>query len=106
MLIVVLVCILIFLTVIAAIVIVICFVFKKKSKRKIQEHVYDSVSSPPSVFTSLSKSTKLADCESDDAKQKFSDPKVELTDNIAYGSFKPLSTSETTPNAESTTADL
>ena len=85
-LVVVLICILVFLTVIAAIVIVICFVFKKKSKRKIldlQEHVYDSVSPPPSVYTtSLSKSTKFVNCESDDSKQKTSDPKVELTENV------------------------
>ena len=83
---------------------------KKKSKRKIldlQECTYDSVSPPPSVYTtSLSKSTKFADCESDDTKQKTSDFKVELTENVAYGSFKPLSTADATPNSASTTADL
>ena len=109
-LIVVVVCILVFLTVIAAIVIVICFVLKKKSKRKIldlQERAYESVSPPPSVYTtSLSKSTKFIDCESDDTKQKTFDSKVELTDNVAYGSFKPLSTADATPNSVSTTADL
>ena len=95
------VCILVFLTVIAAIVIVICFVFKKKSKRKIldlQEHVYDSVSVPaPSKHTLVSKSTKLA--EFDDVKNS-SDSKFELSDNVAYGSSKPLSAAETTPNTD------
>ena len=102
-------CIVVFLTVIVAIVIVICFVFKKKSKRKmldLQEHVYDSVSMPAlSTHTFVSKSTNLADY--DDVK-KSSDSKFELSDNIAYGSYKPLSAAETTPNTdlESTAADL
>ena len=139
-LVVVIVSILVLLIVIAAIVIVICLIFKK-NKRKIldlQEHVSDSVSLPPSTRTSLSKSTKLVGCESDDAKQKTSDPnceltltdnvaygsykpkfeltdnvaygsyepKFELTSNVAYGSYKPLSTTETTVNMKSTTADL
>ena len=92
-LVVVFVSILVLLIVIAAIVIVICLIFKK-NKRKIldlQEHVFDSVSLPQSTRTSLSKSTKLVSCESDDAKQKTSDPNCELTmtDNVAYGSYKP-----------------
>ena len=64
-----------------------------------QEHMYDSVSVPaPSTHTSVSKSKKLADF--DDVKKLSSDSKFELVDNVAYGSSKPLSAAETTPNTD------
>jgi ABC-type multidrug transport system fused ATPase/permease subunit len=101
-LVVVLVSILVFFAVIVAIiVIVMCFVLMKYKQKvlDLQEHVYDSVSVPADASTQalVSKSTKLTD--DDEAKEpSISQKKFELTDNVAYGSHKPLSAAETAPN--------
>jgi hypothetical protein len=99
-LVVVLVSILVFFAVIVAIiVIVMCFVLMKYKQKvlDLQEHVYDSVSVPaPSTRALVSKSTKLTDDE--DIKEPSVSQKFELTDNLAYGSYKPLSAAGTAPN--------
>ena len=105
---VVLVCILVFLTSIMATVVVICLIFKKKCKRKrkLPEHVYDSVTPPPiSTHHSLSEATNL-DYDEVKITSDSTTTQFELTDNVAYNSFKPPSTAETNPNTGSTVADL
>ena len=62
---------------------------KKKGKKKEQppEHIYDSVSLPPSALPSLSGATNLDYDEV--ATTNCSDTQFEFTKNTAYGSFKP-----------------
>ena len=102
MLVVVLVCILVFLTVVVvSVVIVMCFILKKNKRKALdlQEHVYDSVSVPAqSAQASVSKSVKLTD--DDEVKEPSVPQKFELSDTVAYGSYKPLSAAETTPNTD------
>ena len=91
-------CILVFLTLIAVIVVIVmCFILKKNKRKALdlQEHVYDSVSIPaPSTQTLVSKSVKLT--VDDEVKEPSVPQKFELTDNVAYGSYKPLPAAETT----------
>ena len=103
MLVVVLVCSLVLLTVIVvSVVIVMCFILKKNKRKALdlQEHIYDSVSVPaPSTQAIVSKSVKLTD--DDEVKETSAPQKFELTDNVAYGFYKPLSAAETTtPNTD------
>lgn len=108
MLAVVLVCILVFLTLITAIVVVIYLIFKKKGKRKrkLPEHVYDSVTPPPiSTHSSLSGATNL-DYDEVKTTSDSTATQFELTDNVAYNSFKPPAAAENSPNTGSTVANL
>ena len=105
---VVLVCILVFLALIMAVVVVICLIFKKKGKRKrkLPEHVYDSVSPPPNTHPSLSEATSL-DYDEVKTTSDSTATQFELTDNVAYNSFKPPpAAAETNPSTGSTVADL
>ena len=92
MLVVVLVCSLVLLTVIVvSVVIVMCFILKKNKRKALdlQEHIYDSVSVPaPSTPAIVSKLVKLTDND-DEAKEPSVPQKFELTDNVAYGFYKP-----------------
>ena len=86
---VVLVCILVFLTLIMATVVVICLIFKKgKRNNRLPEHVYDSVSLPPSTHSSLSEARNL-DYEEVEMTSHSTTTQFDLTDNVAYNSFKP-----------------
>ena len=99
-LVVVLICILVLLIVIVvSVVIVMCFILKEIKTLDLQEHVYDSVSVPaPSTQALISKSVKLTD--DNEVKEPSVPQKFELSDNVAYGSYKPLSAAETTPNTD------
>ena len=104
MLTVVLVSTLAFFTLIAAVTIVACFVFKKKRKRKIlnlPEHVYESVSLPPTTLVTFSE----PGCDLYDEVKITSGStttKFELIDNEAYSSSKPAAAAVgNAPSAES-----
>ena len=87
--------------IVVSVVIVMCFILKKNKRKAVdlQEHVYDSVSVPaPSTQAIVSKSVKLTD--DDEVKEPSVPQKFELSDNVAYGSYKPLSAAETTPNTD------
>lgn len=100
-LVVVLACTLVFFTVTTAtMLVIICSVCKKKSKRKknLQEHVYESVSLPPTTCITLSEpaAVKIGEVTTSGS----TNTKFELTDNEAYSSSKPLSTAETVPGTD------
>ena len=93
-------------TLITAVTIVTCFVFKKKRKRKIlnlQEHVYESVSLPPTTLVTFSEPASGCDLH-DEAKTTSGSTatKFEMIDNEAYSSSKPPAVAENDPNTEST----
>ena len=94
-----------FFILILAVTIVACFVFKKKRKRKIlnlQEHVYESVSLPPTTLVTFSE----PGCDLYDEVKTISGStptKLELIDNEAYNSSKPAAAAvENDPITEST----
>ena len=93
-----------FFTLIAAVTIVACFVFKKNRKRKIlnlPEHIYESVSLPPTTLVTFSE----PGCDLYDEVKTTSGStatKFELIDNESYSSSKPPAAAENAPSAEST----
>ena len=104
---VVLVCTLAFLVLITAASIVAYFIYKKQSKRKIlniQEHVYESVSLPPTTLVTFSEPAKM-ECDLYDDVKTASDStatEFELMDNKAYSSSEPPPpAAEVAPDTES-----
>ena len=103
----VLVCTLVFLSMIAAFTVVTCFVFKKKNKRRIlnlQEHIYESISQPPSTLVTFSEPAKLdSDLYDEVETTSFSTAtQFELTDNEAYHNSpsKPPPEAEVAPGTD------
>ena len=107
-----LVCTLAFFVLITAASIVVCFVYKKKNKRKIldmQEHVYESVSLPPTTLVTFSEPAKMECDLYDDVKTASGSTatEFELMDNEAYSSSMPPPATEVTPDMDqSESADL